>query len=149
MNSSDSPTAQSRSAPSLLLSLFLQCFTWWHGQTLGTRLFTWRKGRLVGEDSLGNRYWQERRPPRGRPSRRWVTYAGAVDPTCVPPDWHSWLHHTAAEPPPLAHPSAPERPWHKPRLPNPTGTPAAHKPPGSLARPHPRRPQASYSPWQP
>ncbi|HET7716433.1 MAG TPA: NADH:ubiquinone oxidoreductase subunit NDUFA12, partial [Bauldia sp.] len=25
----------------------LQFFTWWNGQTLGTRFFTWRKGIAV------------------------------------------------------------------------------------------------------
>ena len=26
----------------------LQIFTWWNGQTLGTRFHTWRRGKLVG-----------------------------------------------------------------------------------------------------
>ena len=29
----------------------LQFFTWWNGETLGTRLHTWRFGKSVGEDS--------------------------------------------------------------------------------------------------
>ena len=43
--------------------------------TIGTRLFTWLHGRLVGADELGNRYYTERRPPRGRRAKRWVLYA--------------------------------------------------------------------------
>ena len=30
--------------------LLLELFTWWNGQTMGTRFFTWRKGTKVGED---------------------------------------------------------------------------------------------------
>jgi NADH:ubiquinone oxidoreductase subunit len=33
-----------------------QFFTWWSGQTLGTRFFTWRKGEHVGTDQAGNHY---------------------------------------------------------------------------------------------
>ena len=28
--------------------------TWWNRETLGTQLYTWRKGVKVGEDSAGN-----------------------------------------------------------------------------------------------
>ena len=28
-------------------------FAWWHGATLGTRLFTWQKGEEVGRDDQG------------------------------------------------------------------------------------------------
>lgn len=35
-----------------------QVFTWWNGQTLGTRFHTWRKGERVGEDEFGNIYYQ-------------------------------------------------------------------------------------------
>ena len=30
----------------------LQFFTWWNGQTLGTRFYTWRKGEAVGMDEF-------------------------------------------------------------------------------------------------
>ena len=35
-----------------------QFFTWWNSQTLGLRLYTWRKGEFVGEDEFGNRYYR-------------------------------------------------------------------------------------------
>ena len=38
-------------------NLLLQIFTWWNGQTLGTRFFTWRFGKRVGEDEFGNVYY--------------------------------------------------------------------------------------------
>ena len=36
---------------------FLEIFTWWNGQTLGTRIHTIIHGRLVGTDLDGNRYY--------------------------------------------------------------------------------------------
>ena len=38
------------------MSLLSQIFTWWNGQTIGTRFYTARNGELVGEDDQGNRY---------------------------------------------------------------------------------------------
>ena len=31
------------------MGLFTEIFSWWGGNTWGTRLFTWRKGKLVGD----------------------------------------------------------------------------------------------------
>ncbi len=50
------------------MGLFSEMFAWWKGNTIGTRLFTWRKGIRVGEDGLGNIYYRERNGVR-----RWVT----------------------------------------------------------------------------
>ena len=36
-------------------------FTWWHSQTLGTALTTWRHGELVGMDVQGNRYYRDKK----------------------------------------------------------------------------------------
>jgi NADH:ubiquinone oxidoreductase subunit len=46
--------------------VLLQIFTWWNGQTLGTRVWTWWRGEFVGEDEFGNRTTGRRRasPPR-------------------------------------------------------------------------------------
>ncbi|MEC7594522.1 MAG: hypothetical protein VYC90_02210 [Pseudomonadota bacterium] len=35
-------------------------FTWWHSQTLGTAITTWRHGELVGMDEQGNRYYRDK-----------------------------------------------------------------------------------------
>lgn len=109
---------------------------------LGTRLFTWWKGREIGRDSFGNRYFQEK---NGR--RRWVLYAKSVEATNVPPEWQAWLNHTFADPPPKDYQPLP---WQKPYLPNLTGTELAYRPPGSLARGG-QRPQATgdYEAWRP
>jgi NADH:ubiquinone oxidoreductase subunit len=65
------------------------------GITLGTRLFTWLKGELVGTDHLGNRYYRDKRRRvlvRGgghdSRERRWVVYQGEPEASCVPPEWH-------------------------------------------------------------
>ena len=92
----------------------------------GTWLFTSLFGRLVGRDAFGNRYYEERRPRRGLRTRRWVAYAGAVEASTVPPDWHAWLHYTTEAP--LS--DMPRWPWQLPHIPNLTGTPASYRPPG-------------------
>ena len=40
-----------------MLTLFKEIFTWWNGQTFGTRLKTIFFGKLVGEDHSGNKYY--------------------------------------------------------------------------------------------
>src|SRR5690606_17118779 len=111
--------------------------------TLGTRLFTWRKGVFVGEDESGNRYYRE-----SDGSRRWVIYAGVAEPSTVPPDWHGWLHKTVDTPP--TEETYVPRPWQKPHRANMTGTPAAYRPKGSILR-DARRPAATgdYEAWRP
>ncbi len=96
------------------------------GMNLGTWLFTRLKGRRVGADSLGNVYYEERRPRPGYRKRRWVAYAGVAEASVVPPEWHAWLHHTTDAP--LT--GQPKWRWEKPHQPNPTGTPASYRPPG-------------------
>ncbi len=94
--------------------------------TIGTRLFTWLHGHSVGRDAAGNTYHQERRPRAGSRGRRWVMYAGANDASAVPPEWHSWLHHTTDAP----LPSAGRNPWQKPHVPNLTGSAGGYRPAG-------------------
>ena len=115
--------------------------TWWNSQTIGTQLFTWRKGTRVGSDAQGNVYYQTTGG-----ARRWVIYNGEMEASRVSPDWHGWLHFTWNEPPtkaPLAHPA-----WEKPHLENLTGSDAAYAPPGSIRRTDPA-PRQDYEAWQP
>ena len=125
------------------MKFLLEFFTWWNGQTLGTRFFTWRKGELAGEDASGNRYYRER---DGK--RRWVVYDGLADASRVPPDWHGWLHHTVDNPP--AGEDYTPRDWQKPHKANMTGTPQAYRPAGSILTPE-ERPSATgdYDAWRP
>ena len=116
--------------------------------TLGTRLFTWLRGREVGIDQLGNRYYTERKPRAGRPARRWVMYQGEAEATRVPPEWHAWLHWTIDAVPSGA--GRPHRPWQKEHLPNLTGTEDAYRPPGHVLQGGRRaRATGDYEPWRP
>ena len=94
--------------------------------TIGTRLFTYFRGRPVGTDEAGNRYFEEKRARAGRRSRRWVLYEGEAEASKVPPEWHAWLHFTTDEPISMASRKA----WQKPHLPNLTGTSDSYRPPG-------------------
>ena len=124
-----------------------QFFTWWNGQTLGTRFHTWRHGKRVGEDEAGNIYYEGGTDSDGR-VRRWVIYNGYAEATRVPPSWHGWLHHTVDTPP--TEESYTPREWQKPHRPNMTGTPAAYRPSGSTLASG-QRPKATgdYQPWTP
>jgi len=105
-------------------------FTWWDGATIGTLLFSKLKGSRVGEDGLGNVYYEGGVTTDGRP-RRWVIYSGPNDASRVPPEWHGWLHYsTDLTPDQLPAP----RSWQKPAQANLTGTEAAYRPAGALER---------------
>ena len=97
------------------MGIFSEIFSWWDGNTWGTRLTIWRQGRLVGKDEFGNRYYEQKKGvgPLGRP-RRWVTYTDFAEASKVPAEWHGWLHYTVDEPPTAQnyHP----RPWQRPHL---------------------------------
>src|ERR1700687_287325 len=81
------------------MSFFRMLFVWWRGATLGTLLTTWSSGVFVGTDQFANRYYQTK---DGK--RRWVLYAGTVEASFVPSDWHGWLHHTFKDPPTVSAP---------------------------------------------
>ena len=54
--------------------LLLEIFTWWNGQTLGTRMHTLINGRLVGSDLDGNKYFINKKNTESR----WVIYNGKM-----------------------------------------------------------------------
>jgi NADH:ubiquinone oxidoreductase subunit len=123
--------------------------------SIGTKLFTWLRGELVGTDQFGNRYFRDkRRKPLkrggGRESRerRWVLYNGEAEASRVPSEWHGWLHHTVDQVPVPGVRKA--HPWQKEHVPNLTGTPLAYRPPGSvLSGGHRAAAAGDYEPWQP
>lgn len=123
-------------------------FTWWNGATIGALYDIGRRGRLVGEDEQGNKYYQERKASLdGRP-RRWIVYNGVAEASRVPPDWHGWLHHTFEDPPTVA--PFKTKAWEKPHQPNLTGTVGAYRPAGSLDRGgHRRKATGDYEAWTP
>ncbi|AHA28234.1 NADH:ubiquinone oxidoreductase subunit NDUFA12 [Candidatus Liberibacter americanus] len=104
----------------------LQFFTWWNGQTLGTRLFTWRFGRYVGKDEFGNKYYEGNKTSYNLP-RRWVIYSGYADPSSIPPIWHGWIHHRRIDFP-ENHEHKNIFDWQKSHRLNATGSPDAYCP---------------------
>lgn len=124
-----------------ILRNLLRAVTWWNSQTLGTQLWTWRKGVKVGEDAEGNIFYKNRDD-----TRRWVIFNGEAEASRVAPDWHGWLHHTWDTPPteaPLAH-----KAWEKPHQENLTGTTLAYAPAGSIRRKAPEE-KRDYEAWSP
>lgn len=131
------------------MSILSEIFSWWGGNTWGTRLMTFRRGRQIGQDAYGNRYYVQKSGtgPLGVP-RRWVIYADLAEASKVPPEWHGWLHHTVDTVPTSETYLA--KPWQKPHLMNMTGTAAAWRPKGSILNPA-ERPKVTgdYKPWRP
>ncbi|MBD1141953.1 NADH:ubiquinone oxidoreductase subunit NDUFA12, partial [Pelagibacterales bacterium SAG-MED32] len=70
--------------------MFKEIFTWWNGQTVGTRLWTYISGIPAGVDGQGNKYFHNKKD-----TKRWVIYAGEVESTYVNPEWNNWLRFTS------------------------------------------------------
>ena len=125
------------------MGFFKNLFTWWEGATLGTAIYSWRNGRKVGTDVLGNAYFDGKKG-----GRRWVMYSGSNDVSRVPPEWYAWLTRQidvvpdeALSPPPA---------FLKPAVPNLTGTPGAYRPSGALERGGQRQAASGdYQAWTP
>ena len=126
-----------------------QFFTWWSGQTIGTRFYTWRKGERVGQDELGNVYYRAKSAmPDSIPERRWVIYAGYSEASQVSPGWHGWMHHRVDTPP--SQEQYNPREWQLPHQENLTGSAGAYHPPGSIAvGGKPRAAAPDYQAWKP
>lgn len=61
-------------------------FTWWNGTTVGTNLFTLLKGKKVGEDYLGNSYYESKDQ-----EKRWCIYCDQSEASRISPEWNNWL----------------------------------------------------------
>lgn len=129
------------------MKFLLQIFTWWNGQTIGTRFFTWRFGKKVGTDELGNVYFEGPLSTYGLP-KRWVIYKDYADASAIPPGWHGWMHHRTNTPP--SREDYKPRDWQKPHQVNLTGSAKAYRPKGSIAEGG-VRPQVTgdYDAWTP
>lgn len=109
----------------------MKIFTWWEGATIGTSLFSARHGTKMGEDHMGNVYFEGGKDVHGNP-RRWVIYNGPNDASRVPAEWHGWLHGAFDDVPESHLP--PARIWEADYTPNATGTVMAYRPQGALER---------------
>ena len=63
--------------------------------SLGFKLYSYLNGKLLGVDSLGNKYYQEKK----NSLKRWVIYAKGFGPDSLPTNFHNWLHNTSNENP--------------------------------------------------
>ena len=98
----------------------LQFFTWWNGQTLGTRLHTWRYGKQCRPGRIRQRLLRGRHGFEGR-TRRWVIYNGVSGSLDDP------ARLARLDAPPRRYRRRPKedykpREWQKPHQPNLTGT---------------------------
>ena len=69
-----------------MLTTLKKIFTWWNQETIGTKIQTIFFGKLVGEDSFGNKYYQS------KSGKRWIIYKDEIDASKIPNEWYSWIH---------------------------------------------------------
>ena len=118
-------------------------FTWWNGNTVGTKLYTYLKGKKVGEDYFGN-YFYESRDKRNR----WCIYSYQSDASKISPEWNSWLRFITNSCP-ADEPMTYE--WQKRFSGNLTGLDGAYKPEILRANKNEDldRYQSDYKAWKP
>ena len=127
--------------------ILYQFFTWWNGQTIGTRFFTWKKGKKIGEDEFGNCYYCGSQDYEEK-QRRWVIYKNYAEASSIPPGWHGWIHHRTDYPPSDLY----YKPWvwQKSHQVNLTGSKYAYRPKGSLHYwSEDSNSEGDYKPWKP
>ena len=117
-----------------------EIFTWWNGKTIGTRIWSYFNGVLVGTDDQGNKYYKNKKD-----TKRWVIYNNIVESTLVNPEWNNWLRYTS-----LSEPSKIEKhEWEIDHLPNLTGTDAAYDPENSKKEIKSVAKNDDYKKWSP
>eukprot|EP01099_Mayorella_cantabrigiensis_P001995 TRINITY_DN1872_c0_g1_i1.p1 TRINITY_DN1872_c0_g1~~TRINITY_DN1872_c0_g1_i1.p1 ORF type:complete len:154 (+),score=40.97 TRINITY_DN1872_c0_g1_i1:43-462(+) len=104
------------------------------------------RGKLVGTDANGNKYYEDNNDAVITGRRRWVDYSAgfAYDASQVPPEWHSWLHHMSDIP---GHKVSPPK-FQTPHRQNLTGTPDSYHP-RDVYRKTLEPPTPSGSVWNP
>ena len=78
----------------IVKSLLKYLFTWWNGSTVGTNLYTFMKGKKVGEDHFGNSYYESKDK-----KNRWCIYSNQSEASRISPEWNSWLRFISVESP--------------------------------------------------
>ncbi|MDC3090722.1 NADH-ubiquinone oxidoreductase subunit NDUFA12 family protein [Paracoccaceae bacterium] len=95
-------------------------FTWWNGNTVGTKLYTFLKGKKVGEDYFGNFYYESKDQ-----KNRWCIYSDQSEASRISPEWNSWLRFISNT---LPTGNNFTFEWQKPFDGNRTGLDSAYKP---------------------
>ena len=107
----------------IVVDFFKQIFTWWHRQTVGTFIYTLFRGKFVGKDEFGNKYYSNSK------GKRWVIYKSTIESSRIPPEWHLWIHFLSKNKP---SDNLAKFNWQKKHEENLTGTIKAYKPDGAL-----------------
>lgn len=129
------------------MGIISEIFGWWGGNTIGHRFTLWKNSRYIGEDEIGNRYYEQARGvgPTGKP-RRWVVYDRLAEASLIPPGWHGWMHYKTDIAPPQS--SYKVRAFEEPHMPNYTGTDLRYRP--NAEEREAGQPVASeYEAWKP
>ena len=96
---------------------------------IGTTIYTWIFGNLVGEDKTKNKYYCNSKNFNDLTKKRWVIFNGEIEASKIPPHWHAWLHKFVNKPPiNYSHKYS----WQKEHQPNMTGTQKAYYPSSHL-----------------
>jgi NADH:ubiquinone oxidoreductase subunit len=107
------------------------------------------RGKNIGVDQFGNKYYEAPARKGYKRPRRWVIYKGVPEASSIPPEWHGWIHHQTNTIPSEGEASF-RRPWQKGHQPNLTGTTAAYRPPGHILQGGKReKATGDYKPWTP
>ena len=59
--------------------------------SLGFKIYSYFNGSLVHQDSLGNKFYEDKR----NSNKRWIIYAKGLGPESLPTNYHNWLHNTS------------------------------------------------------
>jgi NADH dehydrogenase len=121
-----------------MINFFKQIFTWWNRQTVGTFIYTLFKGKLVGTDEFGNKYYTNSK------GSRWVIYSNLVEASKIPPEWHSWIHFLIEK---IPQKDSKKFFWQKDHSENLTGTTKAYKPEGLLSSDSKKK-MKKYDTWK-
>ena len=115
-----------------------QIFTWWNSQTIGTFIYTLLKGKFVGKDEFGNKYYSSFK------GKRWIIYKNRVEASRIPAEWHLWIHFLTQNKP---IDNVNKFKWQKKHEENLTGTAKAYKPDGSLTSDS-KKDMKKYETWK-
>lgn len=118
--------------------------------TVQVAFYTKLRGKYVGMDDLGNKYYtMPGHKGVGKRERRFVMYKDAPEASLVPPQWHGWLHHQTDVMPGAATEKY-NRDWQQDHEPNKTGTSEAYRPPGHTMHGGKRdKATGDYEAWTP
>ena len=64
--------------------------------SIGTTIYTWLYGKIVGTDEIGNKYYTNSENHNDLKAKRWVIFKGEIEASKIPPHWHAWLHKSIA-----------------------------------------------------